>query len=357
MRSVPCLLRVHPWLLLPLLGLALPVVAQYPALEKRLAQALQLYPTADEDQNGILSLEEAQRYLDAHPELKAMLRGKTEAATQPATYGPGETGPRVFVCAHSYMIFTASMLPPLGVLSGLGHRHAGQQMLGGSRVIQHWNLPDEKNVAKAALRAGNVDVLLLSPHRDLPDPGIESFVRLGLEKNPDLRVLVQASWPPFDGRNEQGATFKNAQRDAVTVEELHRQRDQHRVWLRALEAQVKALNTALGRETLHIVPVSEAVYALRERIATGPVPGLAKQSEMFRDDHGHPAASMALLATYCHFAAIHGRTPIGLPVPESLGKVPDAEPLNRLLQELAWQAVSSYPMSGVKAETAEVGGQ
>ena len=106
---------------------------------------------------------------------------------------------RVFVCAHSFMIFTAKLLPPLAEAAGFKYAAAGQQMIGGSRVIQHWELPDERNVAKAALREGKVDVLTLSPHRLLPDPGIDNFVKLGLEKNPNLRVLVQASWPGFDG--------------------------------------------------------------------------------------------------------------------------------------------------------------
>jgi len=58
---------------------------------------------------------------------------------------------RVFVCGHSFMIFTAKLLP---------------------------------------------------------DEGIDNFTKLGLEENPDLRALVQASWPGSDGhwngcKNEQ----------------------------------------------------------------------------------------------------------------------------------------------------------
>src|SRR4051812_3210869 len=96
------------------------------------------------------------------------LRGQTEV---PA-------GPRVFVCAHSFMIFTARLLPPMAQAAGIPYVSAGQQMLGGSRVIQHWNLPDDKNPAKAALLAGKVDVLTVSPHILLPDEGIDNFTKL-----------------------------------------------------------------------------------------------------------------------------------------------------------------------------------
>src|SRR4051812_11284693 len=82
--------------------------------------------------------------------------------------------PRVFVCAHSFMIFTAKLLPPVAQSAHLPYVSAGQQMLGGSRVIQHWNLADDKNRAKAALRAGTVDVLTLSPHILIPDEGIDN---------------------------------------------------------------------------------------------------------------------------------------------------------------------------------------
>jgi len=101
---------------------------------------------------------------------------------------------------------------------------------------------------------------------------------------------------------------------------------------------------------VRIVPVGRAVFALRERVAQGTAPGIAKQSDLFRDDLGHPQPPLAALVTYCHFAAIYGRSPVGLPVPATLKSLADAGAMNRLLQELAWQAVISYPLSGVRAE-------
>ena len=265
-------------------------------------------------------------------------------------------GERVFVCAHSFMIFTAKLLPPMAQAAGLPYVAAGQQMLGGSRVIQHWNLPDEKNLAKAALREGRVDVLTLSPHRLLPDEGIDNFTRLGLEKNPHLRVLVQASWPAFDGVLDR--PFTNEERNASTLESLHRIRDgQREQWLNPLEAQVQALNKTVGHEAVFIVPATDAVFALREHIVNGTAPGLTKQTDLFRDDIGHPQAPLAELVTYCHFAAIFQRSPVGLPMPADLRNLPHAEELNHLLQQLAWEAVTNYPMSGVKASVPAAAGQ
>jgi hypothetical protein len=255
-------------------------------------------------------------------------------------------GPRVFVCGHSFMIFTAQLLPPLAQAAHLPYVSAGSQMLGGSRVIQHWDLPDERNPAKTALRNGRVDVLTLSPHVLLPDPGIDPFAKLGLAANPRLRVLVQASWPARDGVKDRA--FHNVQRNASTVASLRRMQEAHRkLWLDKLEAQVRALNQALGRDAVFIIPVSDAVFALRERIAEGKAPGLTEQTDLFLDDLGHPQLPLAELVTYCHFAAIYQRSPVGLPVPEKLQGHAQAPELNRLLQQLAWDAVKNHPLGGV----------
>jgi hypothetical protein len=74
---------------------------------------------------------------------------------------------------------------------------------------------------------------------------------------------------------------------------------------------------------------------------------------LFTDAIGHPTTPIQALATYCHFAVIYSRRPVGLPVPEIIKKNPNAkldDKLNRLLQELAWEAVTAHPLSGVKVE-------
>lgn len=263
---------------------------------------------------------------------------------------------RVFVCAHSFMIFTAKLLPFMASSAQFPFESAGEQMLGGSRVMQHWQLPDTKNPAKAALREGRVDVLTLSPHIQLPDEGIDLFTKLGLEKNPNLRVLVQASWPWADSMEiGGGGNFKNEQRNAATKESLWQlQTTQHTQWLSALEIQVAALNQAVGREVVHIIPVCDAVFTLRHLILEGKAPGLSLQTDLFRDDGGHALAPLSALVTYCHFAAITRRSPVGLPVPEALRPIAQGEAMNRLLQEIAWDTVSHYPRSGVSPATKNI---
>jgi hypothetical protein len=102
---------------------------------------------------------------------------------------------------------------------------------------------------------------------------------------------------------------------------------------------------------LYIVPVGQAALELRERIVAGKAPGLKNQEELFQDAVGHAQPPLQALATYCHFAVIYRRNPTGLPLLAVLKKAKNPgwrdEKLNRMLQELAWEAVIQHPLSGV----------
>jgi hypothetical protein len=175
-------------------------------------------------------------------------------------------------------------------------------------------------------------------------------VKLGLEHNPELRITVQEFWMPYDeqskwykARNKEKVTVDH---DAITIDEL---RKNHEPYFQAMDEHVRSLNAKHGKTAVYVVPVGQAVLVLRERILKGEVPGLAKQSDLFTDAIGHPKEHVKALAAYCHYAVIYQRTPVGLPVPAGLAKVPGAEQVNPLLQQLAWDAVTKHPLSGVKA--------
>lgn len=257
---------------------------------------------------------------------------------------PPLPGQRIFVTAHSFHIFIAARLAPLAKAAGIeGHQLVGSQMIGGSRVIQHWNLPDDKNKAKSALMTGTVDVLTMSPNLTMPDEGIDHFVELGLRHHPGFRALVQESWNPWDSWQPAERVARNEDRDTRPLDIL---RNANAKFKEAIETQVRAINQKAGRQVVTVVPVGDAVLRLRERIAAGKVPGIARQSELFTDPIGHGKPPIIALATYCNFACIYRRSPVGLkdPQPELERISPELQPL---LQELAWEAVTSHPLSGV----------
>ena len=113
-----------------------------------------------------------------------------------------------------------------------------------------------------------------------------------------------------------------------------------------IEKQVAELNAKYGRDVIHVVPVGDAVLRLRERVVAGTVPGIERQSELFTDPIGHGRAPVEALATYCNFACIYGRSPVGLGDGDTqLDRIHPQ--LRGVLQEIAWEAVTSHPMSGV----------
>jgi hypothetical protein len=271
--------------------------------------------------------------------------GDTLAAAPPK-------GLRVLSCGHSFHYFLPPILANMAKEAGIkGHEQAGLSAIGGSRVIQHWDVPDAKNKAKELLRAGKVDVLTLSPIH-LPDPGIENFAALALEHNPEVRVTVQEFWLPFDIYD---VTFKNRPKtvdhNAPTIAEL---RKLHEPYFASMDEHVRSLNQKFGKQAVFVVPVGQAVLALREKILAGEAPGLKQQSDLFTDAIGHPKPPLMALVGYCHFASIYRVSPIGLAAPAILtankkgAAAEDAEVLNHVLQEIAWKAVTEHPLSGVK---------
>ena len=234
-----------------------------------------------------------------------------------------------------------------------GHKQVGLQHLGFSKPLQHWELPEDKNQAKKALKAGEVDVFVMSPIQ-FPDEGVENFVKFGLEHNPNMRFLVQITWGGGDIDNQdfpKGA-FANVDREKTPdqLKQLHARN------IKAAEAQADAINQKYGsgKKVLFLVPSAQALVALRTRIANQEIAGLTKQGELFLDAMSHPSPPLVALNTYLHYAVLYGRSPVGLPMPGPLQRAKRQawdDKFSRSLQELAWETAANYPYSGVTAAT------
>lgn len=267
------------------------------------------------------------------------------------TGGPITQGQRIFFTGHSFHYFIPPILENIADSAGItGQQNLGLSAIGGSHVSTHWDVPDEKNQAKMALRTGKVDVLTLAPLY-MPDDGIEKFATLALAYNPNIRITVQEIWLRWDTYEPTAKVIpppSPCDHNAVTIAEL---RERHAPLFKSIDDHVAELNQKFGKQVLFIVPTGQAVIALRERVLAGKAGGLKTQSELFSDPIAHPTPPMQVLVAYCHYAVIYRRSPVGLPMPEILAKAqkPEwgAETL-RVLQEVAWEAVTQHPQSGVR---------
>ena len=260
------------------------------------------------------------------------------------------TGQRVFTCGHSFHYWVPEILVELAKSADIRDHHTiGKSAMGGSRAIQHWDVPEEQNQAKPALRAGIVDVLTLSCMSG-PDEGIRHFAKLAVAHNPNVRVTLQELWLPEDRFPFDAANPVRKTVDEFNGATLASLQPPHAAYFKVMEDYVRALNTELGQQSVSIVPDAQATLALRDQIIAGTAPGLTKQSDLFTDAWGHPTLPLQALSAYCHFAVIYRRNPQGLPAPTILAGNPSwGEPLNRLLQQLAWNAVTQHPMTGVSS--------
>ena len=255
-------------------------------------------------------------------------------------------GLKVLTAGHSFHVWMPPLVAEMAKAAGIqGHEQLAISSIGGSKVIQHWDLPAEKNKAKPVLEAGKADLFTMAP-TFLPDPGIENFTKLGLEHNPKLRLTLQQNWVPFEDPVIwlSKSKPKSIDRDGITLAQL---RAKHDPYFKMIEDHVKELNARMPEAKIAIVPSGEAVMALRDKVIKGEAPGIKTQNELFTDALGHPGAQIRVLSAYCHFSVIYRRSPVGLPVVSQITKLPEAEKLNRLLQEIAWKAVIGHPMSGV----------
>lgn len=283
-------------------------------------------------------------------------------------------GQKYVMATHSFNVFIGpqrnregEVLAP-GPLAALaaeagktGHEALAVQMIGGSTPMQHWEQgggDDARNIAKVALRQGGVDVFTMSPNAIMPEPGVDLFGDLVIKTNPDARILVQNSWAAWDGHGMTASVgggerpdFSNEDHNLATTGTIDG-------WLASLEepggylermrTQLAGINERAGRDMAFVVPSSVAVYELRRAIIEGRVPGLAQQSDVFRDGMGHVATPGVNLVTYVWFAVMYRENPLGLQAlvdPDD----PTSASRERVLQQIAWQAAVSEPMSGVKA--------
>lgn len=300
------------------------------------------------------------------------------AVEAPAATAPIADGQKVVMATHSFNVFIgrplrgrgAGVLEPLAAEAGkAGHEMLAIQFIGGSTPIQHWDQgdgDDSKNVAKVALlEAGPaLDVFTMSPTRLVPEEGIDKFGDFIIANNPNARIMVQSSWLAFDGKGalpSAGGTgaggFEAEMREDVTTAEIDGWLNDLRApggYLERLRGQLSGIDGRAGKEITHVVPSDVSVYNLRKAILAGKVPGISKQSELFSDTIGHATPPLEHVVAYTWFAAMYRQSPVGL---TSLVDPEDANSAarERILQQIAWNAVVGEPKSGVSGEPVPVG--
>ena len=268
------------------------------------------------------------------------------------------TGKRVYFVGHSFHMFVVRPLIYLAREAGVrGHWAEGWDMIGGSTPSQHWNRNGDDNEPKQALRSGRVEVLTLATNVIVPEPAIDSFADLAVEHNPSVRVMVQHSWGDqatgliMRARHSGGAIDmttvpSNESRDLVTAAQLASSRETTAAQVDVLRGQLRAIDERHGREVTSVVPVGDAVLRLRELVVAGDLPGVTRQSELFRDPLGHATQPTMDLVAYLWLGALYGVDPAGMTCLVDADD-PTSADRHSVLQALAWRCLMDEPMARV----------
>ena len=124
-------------------------------------------------------------------------QGNASDKGAPKLAEPITKGQRIACASHSFHVFMPDILNEMvGRQASRAMLRVVQSFIGGSTILQHWNVPDNGNQLKQVLRTGKVDVCLSC--RFTLDEGIENFTKLAAEIQPRHRILVQEFWLRWD---------------------------------------------------------------------------------------------------------------------------------------------------------------
>lgn len=240
-------------------------------------------------------------------------------------------------------------LPRTFVLHTHGLGGTDEQAVTGGWIRQAF---DKDARGRKAFESGDFDVVYLGfVQLHEPVAGLDPIADLALARNPRCRIYLQHAWPWITK-----ADVSHEEDDLDALEAGSNK------GLKALEEKVDAINDRLGRRVLFINPVANAVMKLRRRVAARAFPGIGSQADVFNDTEGrrddHAGTQIVVLTMYCAHAAIHRRSPVGLKItsPDGFwghvnradkGKIPVDDAQHAVLQQIAWETVSTYPHSGV----------
>jgi len=277
-------------------------------------------------------------------------------------------GLRTYFVDSSFHRFVVEPLQDLAREAGMqGHAAVTWNPLAGKITDRKRRSNAAGGVIEHALASGCVQVLTLCTDMRTAESAIEEFASLVVKHAPHTRILLQHTWGDSltskileERRRAHGSggpithgqirklvqnMGHNRDRDSVSMALLEAARlsgNQVQLW----RTRLLELNRRHGIRAGFLVPANDAVLRAREAIVRDRLPGVARQSELFRDVIGHASQVTMDLICYLWFGALYRRNPAGL---RALIQTSDASApaRHRELQRIAWDALVAEPMSGV----------
>lgn len=362
------------WLLASAVLLGLPGVspAQTSTYTPRLKRALEQYPEADADGDGVLTFDEARAYLQKRagadsalrnrPEfqteifkataeqLDAAMQAETAANRQEPLQFPKGDGLRIVSSGHSWVAPAMRTLPDIARAAGFEAQRLRSHTSGGGtgsansiwrKELGQYGDEPAKPILLPAIATGQWDVMTWGMYYgDVPEHYTQ-WMDVCLQKNRDMVFYVQDGWPTY------GPELKTLEKTEALA----------RIDARQTEVQtlLQPLYDDFDRRypgKVRFIPAGAAVCEMIHRYYDGRLPEFDCVSEhlggtcgIFRDGgHLSKVSGLEWLDGYVYFAALYGRSPESIRDWRPQGV---AENVDQAMRQAAWKAVCSSPYSGV----------
>jgi hypothetical protein len=377
--------------------------------EQQLARWLKLYPKADANGDGRLTLEEARAYRRSLRERPKKPEATTLATTAEVRIGTGAPPPhrvdpgwnenrfpdhavcyrtpkeiaeiyakvlktrrdpvtsypkpkdgslRIVGTGHSFMGPGYRTFPLIARAAGFEQppllTNTGGGRSGSARV--KWELEngifeaDGRPFPKLLASIANAewDAMMWGPfYHDRPEY-YSCWIDFCLKYNPQMKFYLMNGWPQIGQFSELPKS-----EEAFTVQTIARMGD---VKKEVFAKIIRALNKQYpGR--VFVLPTCDAMVLAAQHYLRDELPGVEgihrlvgkKQRSLWRDHIGHLGPGFDRLEGYVFYATLYGRSPELIDGDTRFGGSSDypSRELDRIFRKIAWQAVLNNPLSGV----------
>ena len=231
----------------------------------------------------------------------------------------------------------------------------GRHMIPGAPLDWLWNhrdegfrQPDGNKPADEILRSHAWDVLILQPYGRKPEVSIEygtNYAAAAHEGNPDCHIYVFANYP--------GIGKEQDEKDLWVKRWLSPDHTRGRANFEKVARGLSARSP--DTEPVRIIPVGEVMYRLHLRMKAGEVPGYSHIADLYADGV-HLKAEGKYVEAVTHYATVFADDPHGT-ITSGLrfwrGPYSVEVDFARIVWDVAWQVVTTYPCTGVKASPKE----
>lgn len=257
----------------------------------------------------------------------------------------------VYLLGHSLINFDMpAMFNGLAIDASVDHSYAAQVGIG-ANLNYNWNNPSsaQGDMYTNELPKGIYDAFVLTEaipllnHTTWSDTDIylANFYNYAKSYNSNTTVYLFETWHCTDSGTETGCDWD----DNDDIQWRDRLDSDLVIW----EGLVNDFNATNNGDML-LIPGGQAMALLYDDIMTGTTPDLASINDIFSDNiHLNDIGNYYMACLY--FACVYGMSPEGLTnqTYDQWGgayAAPSVALANRL-QQLAWQTVINYPLSGV----------